>query len=91
MEVTEKSPTQKTLNSNGAKIIDVINPITLEKLYHIEETNQESVDQAYRNAHEVQKMIASLSVAERVMEMLKLRDYIIENREMLITKVIQDT
>ncbi|MBL4754312.1 MAG: aldehyde dehydrogenase family protein [Flavobacteriales bacterium] len=71
--------------------IDVVNPITLEKLYEIEETAQGGVDQVYRNAREIQPKIGAMRVAERVAEVLKLRDYIIENREELITKVIMET
>ncbi|MBL4734063.1 MAG: aldehyde dehydrogenase family protein, partial [Flavobacteriales bacterium] len=71
--------------------IDVINPITLEKLYDIEETDQGGVDQVYRNARSVQTKIAAMSVAERVIEVLKLRDYVIENREELMTRVIRET
>ncbi|HIN40801.1 MAG TPA: aldehyde dehydrogenase family protein [Flavobacteriales bacterium] len=91
MEIPERTPTQEPINSNAPDTIDVINPITLEKLYHIEETGQHGVDKVYKLAHEVQPKIAALPVSERVKEVLKLRDYIIENREILMTKVIQET
>jgi len=83
-----EAPTQDAATSTT---IDVINPITLEKLYSIEETDQGGIDQVYRNAREVQPKIAAMSVTERVKEVLKLRDYIIDNREELMTKVILET
>jgi len=92
MEINDELPSQDThLKSSELPGIDVVNPITLEKLYQIEETDQSSIDQKYRTAKTVQKEISKLSVEERVAEILKLRDYIIENREMLMTKVIQET
>lgn len=84
---TETLPKETATSST----IDVISPITLEKLYDISETEQDGIDQAYRKARDVQTRIAAMTIKERVNEVLKLRDYIIENREELMTRVIKET
>jgi len=71
--------------------IPVINPITLEKLYDVEETSEQKIAEVYKKAHAVQPKIAALSIDERVNEILKIRDYIIDNREKTLTRIIQET
>lgn len=80
MEVAEKTNT-----------INVINPITNEKLYTIQETEQEQIANVYSVAKSCQAKIEALTLQQRVDEVLKLRDYIIENRERLINRLIQET
>ncbi|PCJ87833.1 MAG: aldehyde dehydrogenase [Flavobacteriales bacterium] len=79
----------ETITATGA--IDVLNPITLEKLYEIEETEQPKINEVYKRARAAQLTIAALSVKQRVKEVLKIRDYVIDNREKLITQLIKET
>ena len=71
--------------------IPVINPITLEKLYDVEETSEQKIAEVYKKAHAVQPKISDLSVEQRVNEILKIRDYVIENREKILTRIILES
>jgi len=73
------------------KPIRVISPITLQELYTIEEASDEQIKSVFETARNVQPKIAALMVQQRVQEVLKLRDYIIDNREKIITRLIQET
>ena len=79
------------MKATATQTIDVVNPITLKKLYDIEETSQQKVDEVFAKAREVQPKIGALSVQQRVDEILKIRDYIIDNREEVLTKIILET
>jgi len=70
---------------------EVVSPITLKTLYTIEETSQEAVDQAFARARAVQPRIKAMSVAQRVEEVLKIKDHIIANREDILTRIIHET
>lgn len=79
------------METTATQTIDVVNPITLQKLYHIDETSQDKVDEVFKTAREIQPKIEAMSVEQRVEEVLKLRDYVIENRETILTRIIQET
>lgn len=69
----------------------VVNPINLEKLYDIQETSEQEVQKMFETAKAVQLKIADLTVDQRVKEALKIKEYIIANREMILTRIIQET
>lgn len=79
------------MKQNNPLEINVINPITLKKLYVINETSQEEVNNIFLKAKKAQELVANLSVNQRVKEVLKLRDYIIDNKETILTKIILET
>ena len=79
------------METSTALKIDVINPINKEVLYQIEETSQEQVNSFFERARAVQPAIRALSVKQRVTEMNKIKDYIIDNREELLTRIIKET
>jgi acyl-CoA reductase-like NAD-dependent aldehyde dehydrogenase len=70
---------------------DVQNPITGEILYTIEGPSDDQIDAAYEKAAEVQKYVGSLSVNERVKEVLKLSDWILANYDHVMDKLIEET
>ncbi len=74
-----------------ATAIPVINPVTLKKIYEIEETEQATIDFVFTKAKTVQAAIAKMSVSERIEEVLKIRDYIITNRETILTHLVLET
>ena len=71
--------------------IAVNNPINGEKLYDLEETSDDTIKQLYQNAKTAQQKTATLTVEQRVDEVLKLRDYIIEHREIILDRIISET
>ena len=71
--------------------IDVKNPVTGYTLYTVEETSQEAIAETYKKAKAVQVQIAKMTVKERVNEVLKLNDWILENREHILDKVVAET
>lgn len=77
--------------TTAATTIPVINPITLEKLYEVEETSEQKIAEVYNKARAIQPKVGELSVQQRVNEILKIRDYIIENREKILTRIILET
>lgn len=71
--------------------IDVFNPITNTKLYSIEETSEKQVAEVFERARAIQPAIRKLSVKDRVKEVVKIKQYIIDNRETILTKIILET
>lgn len=69
----------------------IYNPINGKKLYDVAETSPEQVKDIFFRAKKVQKQIRKLSVDERVNEILKINEYIIENRESILTRIIEET
>ncbi len=74
-----------------ANTIDVTNPINLKTLYSISDPTREEIDAVFSTARQVQPKIGALSHKERVAEMMKINTYVIENQEMLITKIQEET
>lgn len=72
-------------------MINVQNPVTGYTLYAIEETKTEVIDETYKRAKVVQLQIEKMTVKERVQEILKLNDWILENREHILDKIISET
>ncbi|MFC2175624.1 aldehyde dehydrogenase family protein [Bacteroidota bacterium] len=71
--------------------IDVLNPITNTKLYSIQETSEKEVAEVFARARAIEPAIRKLSVDERIKEILKIKEYVIENREALLTKIVLET
>lgn len=71
--------------------IEVINPKNKEKLYTIQESSEDQIKQAFKQAAEAQKKIASLTVEQRVKEVDKLAAYILKNKESIMERLIQET
>ncbi|MFT5055143.1 MAG: acyl-CoA reductase-like NAD-dependent aldehyde dehydrogenase [Oceanospirillaceae bacterium] len=71
--------------------IAVVSPINLQKLYEIEETSEQGVQHVFEKAREMEPKIAAMSVAQRVAEVKKIKEYIVDNREMILTRIIEET
>ncbi len=71
--------------------IDVINPITKTRLYAIEETPEQTVAEVFDRSRKIQPSIRKLTVKQRVTEVLRIKEYIIDNRESILTRIIEET
>ena len=67
------------------------NPANGDKLYTLPIANKEQVDGAVNKAREAQRSWGALSVNERVSYLLKLRDTILDQREVIVKTVIDET
>ena len=79
------------METTATATIPVISPVTLETLYTIEETSQQRVDEVFARARAIQPSIQAMSVTQRVDEVLKIKDYIIANREDILTRIMRET
>ena len=71
--------------------IDVHNPRTGEVLYTISEASEADIRAAYETAGAVSQKLAAMSVRERVAEAAKLKQYILDNKETIIDRVVSET
>lgn len=69
----------------------ICNPINGNKLYEISDAGEEQIRNCYAKARKVQPLVRKLTVDERVEEILKINDYVIENREKILTRIIEET
>ena len=71
--------------------INVINPLTKESLYDIEPIKEKELEAVFVKAKSIQKEIASLSVKDRVKEIVKISDYLIEHHKFICDRVVSET
>ena len=71
--------------------MQVKNPLTKEDLYSLEPAKEDEMKKVYDRAKEVQQRIASMSVKERVAEVVKISDYLIANHNHVCERVVQET
>lgn len=71
--------------------IRVVNPLTKESLYEIEPMAKKELSAVFNTAREVQKQIGSLSVKERIDEVVKINKYLIENYLSISERVVSET
>lgn len=71
--------------------IDIQNPLTGETLYTVTDPSTEVIAAAYARANKAFEKIRALTVRQRLDEVLKLKQYIIDNREAIIDKICSET
>jgi acyl-CoA reductase-like NAD-dependent aldehyde dehydrogenase len=69
----------------------VKNPADNQLLYEVNEPVDSDILWIYKKARETFEKIRNMTVEQRVNETLKLQKYIIENREQIITRIVQET
>lgn len=77
--------------SEQSPVITVINPRTGKELYSIPEPTVEDVDKMYETARATFEVYGKMSVAERLREIGKLKRYLIENREHVADRIVEET
>ncbi len=70
---------------------NVNNPITGETLYTIRDKTNEEIKEAYAKARKVEPAIQKLSIKDRVNEVLKLNEWILDNSDLILDKLIEET
>lgn len=71
--------------------VTVVNPIDKQELYSFAEPTQQEIDQVYANAHAMEPVLRKMPVKERVAHMVNVRQYIIDNRELILDRIIEET
>ena len=71
--------------------IPVINPITNELLYSISEKSDQEIDEIYEKAHAAEQTIQKLTIAERIAHVVNLKEWILDNSDLIIDKLIEET
>lgn len=71
--------------------INVVNPLTKEELYTIESAKEEGLQKVFDTAKNAQQKIAALSIQDRVKEVVKISDYLIEHYKSICERVVSET
>jgi len=69
----------------------VRNPRNNAELYRLSEYSDEEVAAIYSRAREAAHVLRKMTVRQRLDELLKLRDYIIENKKTIIERICEET
>lgn len=69
----------------------VLNPVTGKQLYEINDADDALIKKSFLIAKKVQPEIRRMTVQQRIGEMLKINEYLIENREDILTRIIEET
>ena len=67
------------------------NPITGQLLYEVAQADSARIQQVYRDAHRVQLQVAALTVQQRVLEMVKISDYLLAHQEEMLERLVCET
>jgi len=71
--------------------IKVSNPLTGEQLYEIKELESNELSQVFDKARIAQQKIASMSIKDRIREVVKISDYLIDHYQSIVDKVVSET
>lgn len=77
--------------TSSVSTIPVTNPINNEELYKIEEADDQRIEEVYDKARKIKKNIRKLSIEERIAEVDKISDYVVEHREEIIDRIVEET
>jgi len=78
-------------SGGGVEEVEVRSPRTGEVLYRIRGASDADVAEVYARAWEAFETLRGMPVRARLDEMLKLKRYLLENRERIITRVCEET
>jgi len=81
---------EATIGSGSAEVV-VRDPRTLQKLYSFPEPSDAEIQAAFTRARGAFDKIRAMSVADRVRETLKIRDYVLKNKEKIVDRLVQET
>ena len=71
--------------------INVVNPLTKENLYSIEPKAEAELKNVFEKARSIQQKISALTVKERVNEVVKISEYLIDNYKSISQRVVSET
>lgn len=71
--------------------IQITNPHSGQLLYEMKEADEGEITAVFQRAQSVQPQIAALSVKQRAQEIVKISDYLVQNREAIIDRIVSET
>ncbi len=71
--------------------VTVTNPITLQPLYSFNEPTSVELDLVFARARAMEPVLRKMPVKERVAHMNNVRQYVIDNREWILDRIIEET
>lgn len=71
--------------------INIANPLTKENLYELEPVAPSELTKIFTRAREIQKEIATMSVSERISEIVKISSFLIEHHKEVADRVVAET
>ncbi len=71
--------------------VTVTNPINLQELYSFDEPSAAELDQVFARSRAMEPVLRKMSVKERIGHMVNVRQYIIDNREWILDRIIEET
>ncbi len=71
--------------------VTVTNPINLQELYSFDEPSAAELDQVFARSRAMEPVLRKMSVKERVAHMANVRQYVIDNREWILDRIIEET
>lgn len=72
-------------------VLTVKNPVNNQVIYNLEIGDSKYIQEVYTKAREVSEKIRDIPVNKRVEEITKLQDYIVENKEKIVQKIVEET
>ena len=72
-------------------VIEVRNPRNHELLYEVEEPTAAEVDQLYERANTAAATLRTMSVRQRLDELLKIKQYLLDHREQVARRICEET
>lgn len=72
-------------------VIEVENPRTLEVVYRVEEPTPAEVEKVYATARDAFEVIRNMTVRQRLDELLKIKRYLLNNREKVMRRISEET
>jgi len=71
--------------------INVKNPATSELLYELQPAGEKEIGMAYDTAREIQQKIGAMTIGQRVAEIVKISQYLIDHYENIATRIMEET
>lgn len=75
----------------SSETISVTSPVSLRQLYSFEADGRDRIDKIFQQARNIQPSIEALTAKERIEYVMKIKDYVIANRESLIDRIVAET
>ncbi len=84
--VVRETPMREAVGS-----IEVRDPRTGDWLYTVPSATQEQITEAFETAHTASRAVRAMSVRQRLDELVKIKRYVLENKEHIIDRVVSET
>lgn len=71
--------------------VTVVNPINKQEIYSFDEPTDQHIDDVFARARAMEPVLRKMPVKERIAHMVNVRQYIIDNREWILDRIVEET